>query len=262
MVKFCSLYSGSSGNSIYFGTEQTHILIDAGVSGARITKALQEIDVKPEDVGAILITHEHSDHTIGAGIFSRKYGVPIYAREKTWKAMRRDLGKLAEENIVIINKDNFMVGDVEVCNYSIPHDAADPVAYTFYANNKKVAVATDIGCITEDICKNVLGSDIALIESNHDIRMLQGGRYPLHLKQRILSDHGHLSNAGAARFITELAKSGTKHIYMGHLSRENNHPELAMNTVKNALSQCGFDVEQDVHICVASREHCSEVTKI
>ncbi|MBE7058308.1 MAG: MBL fold metallo-hydrolase [Ruminococcaceae bacterium] len=262
MIKFCSLYSGSSGNSIYFGTEQTHILIDAGVSGARITKALQAIDVKPEAVGAILITHEHSDHTIGAGIFSRKYGVPIYAREKTWKAMRRDLGKLADENIVIIDKENFTVGDVKVCNYSIPHDAADPVAYTFYTNNKKVAIATDIGCITEDICKNVLGSDIALIESNHDIRMLQNSRYPWHLKQRILSDHGHLSNAGAAAFITELAKSGTRHIYMGHLSRENNYPELVMNTAKCALSQCGFDVEKDVHICVASREHYSEVTEI
>jgi len=262
MVKFCSLYSGSSGNSIYFGTEQTHILVDAGVSGARITKALQEIDVKPENIKAILITHEHSDHTIGAGIFSRKYGVPIYAREKTWKAMRKDLGKLAEENIVIINKENFALGDVEVCNYSIPHDAADPVAYTFYANNKKVSIATDIGFVTEDIYKNVLGSDIALIESNHDIDMLQGGRYPLHLKQRILSNHGHLSNVGAAAFITELAKNGTKHIYMGHLSHENNCPELAMKAAESALSECGFDVGKDVHICVASREHYSEVTEI
>lgn len=262
MIKFCSLYSGSSGNSIYLGTENTHILVDAGVSGVRIANALREINENPEDVSALLVTHEHSDHVKGAGIFSRKYNVPIYAREKTWKAMRRELGKLPDYNIRIIEKDYFTIGDIVVCNYSIPHDAADPVAYTFYVCNKKISIATDIGCLTEDIYKNVIGSDIALIESNHDLDMLKNGRYPLPLKQRILGNNGHLSNVNAAAFVTELVRNGTSNIYLGHLSQENNYPELALEATRCALAECGFDIKKDVHVCVASREHYSEVIQL
>ena len=254
MIKFCSLYSGSSGNCIYLGTEKTQILVDAGVSGVRIANVLREIEVAPEKICAILVTHEHSDHIKGAGIFSRKYNVPIYAKAKTWQAMRRELGKLSENNIKVIN-DN-------ICSYSIPHDAADPVAYTFSACDKKISVATDIGCVTEDIYKNIIGSDIALIESNHDMAMLNNGKYPYHLKQRILSNHGHLSNDNAAVLATHLARKGTKHIYLGHLSHENNAPEIAFEATKSALQKCGFDVNKDIHVCVASREHFSEVTQI
>lgn len=262
MVRFCSLYSGSSGNCIYIGTETTGILIDAGVSGIRITSALSEVGVKPESINAILITHEHTDHTKGAGIFTRKYKVPIFAREKTWKAMKRDLGKLQDEYIRIIDSDYFTIGDIEICNYSIPHDAADPVAYTFYTQNKKIAVATDIGCITDTIYKNVMGSNIALIESNHDIEMLRNGNYSWPLKKRILSDHGHLSNDNAAEFVTELAMSGTKNIYLGHLSHENNYPELAYKAAQRALNERGIIIGTDVFLCVAGREHYSEVTEI
>lgn len=262
MIKFCSLYSGSSGNSIYLGTESTHILVDAGVSGIRIAKALGEINVNPEDVCAILITHEHSDHIKGAGVFSRKYNVPIFARKKTWVSMRRELGTLPDNNIRIIDEPFFTIGDFEICNYSIPHDAADPVAYTFFAANKKISVATDIGCLTEEIYKNVLGSDIALIESNHDIDMLQNGRYPWQLKQRISGNLGHLSNVNAAVLATELARSGTKHIYLGHLSHENNYPELALEATRCALTECGYTINKDVHVCVAERERYSEVTNL
>lgn len=262
MIKFCSLYSGSSGNSIYLGTQSTHILIDAGVSGVRISKALEEINVNPASISAILVTHEHSDHILGAGIFSRKYNVPIYAREKTWKAMRRELGKIAECNIQIIHNDYFEIGDFDICNYSIPHDAADPVAYTFCVGGKKISVATDIGCITENIYKNVLGSDIALIESNHDVDMLYHGKYSWPLKQRILSDNGHLSNERAAEFVSELAKNGTKHIYLGHLSKENNYPELALKATTCALKESGINPNKDVHVCVAAREHYSEVIQL
>lgn len=262
MIKFCSLYSGSSGNCIYLGTEKTHVLVDAGVSGVRIANVLREIEVAPENICAILVTHEHSDHIKGAGIFSRKYNVPIYAKAKTWQAMRRELGKLSESNIRIIDDNAFSLGDFTVRSYSIPHDAADPVAYTFMASDKKISVATDIGCVTEEIYKNVIGSDIALIESNHDMTMLQNGKYPYHLKQRILSNHGHLSNDNAAVLATHLARKGTKHIYLGHLSHENNAPEIAFEATKSALVKCGFVVDKDVHVCVASREHFSEVTQL
>ncbi|MFR1519364.1 MAG: MBL fold metallo-hydrolase [Clostridia bacterium] len=262
MIKFCSLYSGSSGNSIYIGTERTHLLIDAGVSGIRIAGALREISVDPEQIDGILITHEHSDHIKGAGIFSRKFDVPVYAREKTWNAMRKDLGQIKEENIKIIEQEYFTVGDIDICNYPIPHDAADPVAYTFYGYNRKISVATDIGCVTETIHKNVMGSDLVLLESNHDIEMLKNGKYPWPLKKRILSDHGHLSNDCAAALVTELAQRGTKHIYLGHLSQENNYPELAFAASRSALAECGICVSRDIFVNVASREHYSEVTEL
>lgn len=262
MVKFCSLYSGSSGNSIYLGTAQTHLLIDAGVSGVRIADALRELRVEPERIGGILITHEHTDHIKGAGIFSRKFDVPIYAREKTWHAMRKELGKLKEENIRIINSEYFTIGEIDICNYSIPHDAADPVAYTFYVYDRKISVATDLGCVTDTIHGNVMGSDLVLLESNHDVEMLRNGSYPWPLKKRILSDHGHLSNEHAAALVTELVRSGTKHIYLGHLSQENNYPELAFAASRQALAECGICAERDVSMHVASRVHSSEVTEL
>lgn len=262
MIKFCSLYSGSSGNSIYLGTKSTHILVDAGVSGIRIAKALTQIGENPEEVGAILVTHEHSDHIKGAGIFSRKYNVPIYARKRTWEAMRGELGTLSDRNICVIGEPVFEIGDVKIRNYSIPHDAVDPVAYTFFAENKKISIATDLGKLTEEIYDNVLGSNIVLLESNHDIKMLQNGPYPIQLKQRILGTRGHLSNENAADFVTKLVRSGTKNIYLGHLSKENNCPELAFAEASRALCKCGMEIDKDVHICVASRDGCSEVITI
>ncbi|MBS5843972.1 MAG: MBL fold metallo-hydrolase [Clostridiales bacterium] len=262
MIKFCSLYSGSSGNSIYIGTERTNLLVDAGVSGIRIAGALREICVEPQQINGILITHEHSDHIKGAGIFSRKFNVPVYAREKTWEAMRKEIGPLKEENIRMIDQEYFTVGDIDICNYSIPHDAVDPVAYTFYVYNRKISVATDIGCVTDTIHENVIGSDIVLIESNHDVEMLKNGAYPWPLKKRILSDHGHLSNDHAAALVTELAQNGTKHVYLGHLSHENNYPELAFSASRRALAECGICVNRDIFVNVASREHYSEVTEL
>lgn len=262
MLRFCSLYSGSSGNSIYIGTQRTNLLVDAGVSGVRISNALKELGVESERIDAILITHEHSDHICGAGIFSRKFDVPIYATEKTWLAMRRELGKMREENIRIIDNEYFTIGDIDICAYQIPHDAADPTAYTFYASNRKISVATDIGYVTETIHKNVIGSDIALIESNHDEDMLINGSYPQYLKKRILSDHGHLSNAAASELAADLALSGTKYIYLGHLSKENNYPELALAASRNALAERGIKTERDVFLTVAPRDTYGEVTEL
>lgn len=262
MLRFCSLYSGSSGNSIYIGTQKTNLLIDAGVSGTRISCALQKIGVSPESIDALLITHEHSDHIYGAGILSRRFGVPIYATEKTWQAMLPEIGKLNAESIHIIDRKYFTLGDIDICAYPIPHDAADPTAYTFYTNNRKISVATDTGCVTEEMHENIIESDIALIESNHDEDMLINGRYPQYLKKRILSDKGHLSNLAASYFAAELALSGTKYIYLGHLSKENNYPELALSASENALLERGIRTGRDVRLNVAPRDTCSEVTEL
>ena len=259
MIKFCSLFSGSSGNCIFIGTDKAKILIDAGVSGSRITAALKEIGEDPEDLSAIFVTHEHSDHIAGVGIVSRKYNLPIYATPKTWKAMGNAPGKLPPENIIKMEAGSIVtVGDLQAQSYSISHDAADPVAYTFTCGGRKVSVATDMGIITETVRENVTGSDLVLLESNHDIDMLKNGPYPYPLKKRILGDKGHLSNVSAADFLTELALAGTTEFFLGHLSEENNTPERAYSTSNSMLLERDLKDGRDLELKVASRYTYSE----
>ncbi len=263
MIKFCSLFSGSSGNCIFIGTETTKVLIDAGVSGSRITEALEEIGEAPEDLSAIFITHEHSDHISGAGIVSRKYRVPIYATSKTWQAMTRGVGKILPENKKIMESgEQLTLGDLEIKNFSIPHDAVDPVAYSFETGGKRISVATDMGCVTQEIRENIWGSDLILLESNHDIEMLKSGSYPYVLKKRILGDRGHLSNLAAADFLTELALNGTAQFFLGHLSQENNTPECAYETTCHMLLERDLRVGRDLDVWVASRHHYSRVVTL
>jgi phosphoribosyl 1,2-cyclic phosphodiesterase len=255
-VKFCPIASGSSGNCVYFGTPNADILIDAGLSGIRIEKALESIGVHPSQLDAIFITHEHSDHISGAGIMARRFGIGLYATAGTWDYADRTgaLGKLKKEQKHVINADAvFTFRDIAVRPFSISHDAASPVGYSFYhgssTNEIKATVATDLGHICGDVYESIADSDILLIESNHDIDMLKNGSYPFHLKKRILGDKGHLSNVSCGQALTELAK-GLKHIYLGHLSEENNDPLLAFETVRDILeagsvpvnSPCGTGV--------------------
>jgi len=260
MVKFCSLFSGSSGNCIFVSDEKTKILIDAGLSGVRIIEALNSIGEDPSEISAILITHEHSDHTKGVGILSRKFNIPIYANSGTWEGMRRELGKIKPEFAKVFSTDNdFMVGDIGVRPFQIPHDAAEPVGYSFYIGSKKVTTATDIGHMNNTILGELKKSDILLLESNHDIEMLKVGPYPYYLKQRILSDHGHLCNEMAGKVISYMAEQGTRYFVLGHLSRENNFPELAYQTTLNALVEKGIEVGKEVSLEVAARDHAGTV---
>lgn len=263
MIKFCSLFSGSSGNCIFVGTDNAKILIDAGVSGTRIATALQEIGENPQDLSAIFVTHEHSDHVASVGILSRRYNVPIYATEKTWVAMGKGPGKLQPENKITMDAGSEMVlGDLHIKNFSISHDAADPVAYTFTCGDKKVSVATDMGFVSDQVRENVMGSDLVLLESNHDVDMLKAGPYPYPLKQRILGQRGHLSNVAAADFITELALNGTNHIFLGHLSQENNTPECAFETSYHMLMERDLKPGRDLDMWVADRRNYSEVVNL
>lgn len=260
MVKFCSLYSGSSGNSIFISSGKTKILIDAGLSCKRIVASLESIGEKPDEISGLLVTHEHSDHIKGVGILMRKIRVPLYVNEKTWDSMKNVIGDVPEDLVNIINVgETFEIGDIGVKSFSIPHDAADPVAYSFYIGNKKITSATDIGHVTDELCNNLMGSCTVLLESNHDIEMLKVGPYPWYLKKRILGDNGHLSNETCAKLTVSLAKMGTKRILLGHLSKENNFPELAYQTTFNELVKNGIRIGTDVLLNVASRSECSEV---
>lgn len=261
MLKFCTLFSGSSGNCLFVGDGETNILIDAGVSGKRIEKALNDIGENCNTVSGILVTHEHQDHINGVGILSRRFCIPVYANEKTWEAIDRDklLGKMPEENKRLINgAESVVIGTMRVKACKISHDAADPVAYTIISGGHKIGVATDMGFVSDDVRKHLQGCELALVEANHDVEMLKAGKYPYQLKRRILSDSGHLSNESAAELVHHLARQGTKRFILGHLSAENNYPRLAYEAVNSLLKIKGYDTEREVFLAVAERDRPGE----
>ncbi len=246
------LFSGSSGNATYIGTQKTGILIDAGLAGSSIVNALQSIGKSPADISGILVTHEHIDHIKGVGVLSRKYDIPVYANAATWEAMDK-IGDIALKNARVIDKDDFFVGDITVTPIPLSHDAADPTGYAVSAYGKCVSVMTDSGKVSRAMLDAAGASSIVLLESNHDVDMLKCGRYPYHLKARILSGHGHLSNADCALAAGELVKRGVKGVILSHLSRDNNLPELAMATVSDGLKEMGILPGRDVSLKVAER---------
>lgn len=260
---FCTLYSGSSGNSIYVGTKNTNILIDAGLSGKKINSSLKEIGIEPNKIDAILVTHEHIDHSKGVGILSRMFNIPIYANNKTWEAMSNIIGSVKDENVKVINtRQCFDIGDITVKAYKTPHDAAESNGYCFMEGNKKISIATDIGHISDEVYDNIKDSDITLLESNHDVDMLKVGPYPYVLKRRILSDIGHLSNKAAGECITKLISNKLMTVILGHLSHQNNYPELAYQTVKSVLNENDITINKDVNIDIASRESVGKFYQI
>ena len=239
-MDFAPLFSGSSGNATYVRIQDTRLLVDAGVSGARIAAELKKLDVAPDMLDALLVTHEHADHIAGIGVLSRRYHLPVYATQGTWEAMAGKVGAIDPANRRVIPAgQDFYLNQVEVTPFPIPHDAAEPVGYAFAAQGIKVAVATDLGHLSDSWMDPLEGGDLLLLESNHDVEMLKAGRYPYELKRRILGRKGHLSNEDAARAAQELAARGVKRILLGHLSRENNFPELAYRTVAQCLEQAG-----------------------
>lgn len=252
MIRFISLISGSSGNASFISDGKTNLLIDCGMSGLKLKEALSAIDVLPENIDALLLTHEHIDHTKGAGVISRRYNIPIYATEGTHISM--DVGKIADENIRIVSENvTCDINGIGVTPFAIPHDARQPVGYTFSVGSEKYAVATDIGKMNTDILNHITGSKNVILESNHDIEMLRFGSYPFPLKQRILGELGHLSNETAAKTALYLVQHGTEHIMLGHLSKENNRPEIAMLETYNILTNSNVNVGKDMTLQVADR---------
>lgn len=249
---FLSLVSGSSGNCSLISDGKTTLLVDCGLSCKKLEEALKKASVDPNDISAMLITHEHSDHIKGAGIVSRKYNLPVFATLKTHEYM--NLGKVESGNIKYITPDlDFEIGTIGVRPFSIPHDAIDPVGYNFFFGEKKLSIATDIGKMTDNVFDHLKGSLAVLLESNHDVDMLKNGRYPAILKRRILSDIGHLSNIDAAKTVYSLVNSGTTHFMLGHLSNENNTPTAAYMETKNYLEQKDVVLDKDATLSVAAR---------
>jgi len=260
MIRLCSLYSGSSGNCIFLDADGTRILIDAGMSGKRILEALALIGEKPSDLSAVLVSHEHIDHVRGAGILSRKFNLPLFANENTWESMAPMIGPVKYENRQYFNTGTgFNIQGLLVEPFPIPHDAVEPVGFNFFCGDRKITVATDIGHINPFLLERMEGSSLLLLESNHDVEMLRIGPYPWSLKKRILGDHGHLSNDMAAKVVVHMAERGTRRFLLGHLSRENNFPELAYQTVCNALQENGICIGQDITLGIALRDRVGEM---
>lgn len=265
-MDFCSIASGSSGNCIFVGTDHTSVLIDAGISGKKVTEGLRSIDRKPEELDAILITHEHSDHIKGLGVLARKYGIPVYSSAGTKNAMlsQKMLGKVDESLFHEIVPDTcFGIGDIFVQPFRVSHDAAEPVAYRFCCGEKSVAVATDLGFYDDYIVDHLKNLDAVLLESNHDINMLQVGAYPYYLKQRILGRRGHLSNENAGRLLGEILHDNMKAVMLGHLSKENNYEALALATVcaEITMGDNPFKAE-DFAIEIAKRDEPSHMIAV
>lgn len=261
MLRLCPIASGSSGNCTYIEAGAKRFLVDVGISGKKVIAGLESIDIDPASITGILMTHEHSDHIKGMGIYSRKYNIPIYATQKAWDKLLQDnmIGTVKEENIRIIEKEQYLeIEDLKIMPYGIYHDAVDPVGYVFEYKNKKIAVTTDIGTIDEQILEFLKGVDGILLEFNHDIRMLEAGTYPFPLKKRILSNVGHLNNDDAARALVELYHPGLKWAVLGHLSKDNNVPDLAYITAKQALEEKQIKVGEDIEVFVAKRDEVSK----
>ena len=259
-LRFSPLFSGSSGNAIYVGCGDTHILVDAGLSGTRIINELGKIGIHPSQLSAILTTHEHVDPVKGVGILSRKFHLPVYATEGTWDGMADKIGNVDDgSRCTLVPDQDFYMGEINITPFTIPHDAYQPVGYRFECGGASFSIATDLGCIKKGWFNSIRGSDAVLLESNYDPDMLQCGSYPYALKNRILSNRGHLCNDDAGRCAVELVNSGARHIILGHLSKENNFPELARQSTEAALINAGIIPGEDVRLDVASRD---EVTGI
>jgi len=239
------LASGSRGNCAVVASACTKILVDAGISCRETFKRLGSLGEDPQSLSAILITHEHCDHVTGLAVLAKKLRIPVFmtgATHQAWgRALRNEKGERPKlEKFEQFDAGHrFQVGDIEVKPFTIPHDAADPVGFTFRAEGIKVGIATDLGYLPVSVRDHLRGCDVLVMESNHDLEMLRGGSYPWSVKQRVMSRVGHLSNLALADFLTNDYDNSATFVVLAHLSEENNHPEIARREAEKALSLRG-----------------------
>ncbi|WP_297281895.1 MBL fold metallo-hydrolase [uncultured Anaerococcus sp.] len=263
MDKFAILSSGSSGNCLFVEYKGSKILIDAGFSAKRIESLLNEIGKSASELDGIFITHEHADHSKGAGTLSRRYNLPIYANAGTWKAMETSCGKIKDENIKVFDSNKFLsFGSMDILPIRVHHDAKEPVGYVIYLGNKKISLVTDTGVVDEKMAYEIKGSDIYYLEANHDLEALKRGPYPYPLKLRVMSNMGHLSNDQTAEVLADALEGKAESVFLGHLSETNNTPELSRLTVDNYLTSLGLDTNKDILLDVADRHKPSGIIKL
>jgi phosphoribosyl 1,2-cyclic phosphodiesterase len=235
-LRIAFLASGSSGNSLYIEGNDTQILIDAGLSGKQVRLRMEQINADPKDLNAILVTHEHNDHVKGVGVMARRYDLPVFATPGTWSGIGKKIGNIGKKK-VFERGDLFEIGGIRIHSFATSHDANEPTGFSIQIDKYKIGIATDLGFVSRLVGRRLEGSNVIVLESNHDIEMLKKGSYPWHLKQRILSRYGHLSNFNCNDALNKLAHSELEVIGLAHLSKENNDPNLVENEGKKLLKK-------------------------
>jgi phosphoribosyl 1,2-cyclic phosphodiesterase len=242
MVSVSILASGSKGNCAIISSSRTRILVDAGLSARETFKRMEQVGESPHSLSAIVVTHEHCDHVSGLGTLAKRLRVPVYMTGATHQAFERSERDQDQEGPLLERCEHFragyafQIGDISVTPFTIPHDAADPVAFTFRVEGIKIAVVTDLGYMPASVAQHIRGCDLLMIEANHDLEMLRIGPYPWSVKQRVMSRLGHLSNDALADFLRSEYDGGAAFVVLAHLSEHNNHPEIARTTAERALS--------------------------
>lgn len=244
------LASGSKGNAALVINGQQYFLIDMGISCRELVKRLKTLQIQPEQLKAIFITHEHTDHIRGLATFTKKYNTPIYSSENTWRAILNHENNILRSSCHII-ATNLLYNNIQISSFAIPHDAMDPHGYIFedLECGEKCCYLTDTGFVTDEVRKAVDNADVLVLEANHDVEMLKNGRYPLVLKQRILSTRGHLSNDSAGWLLAGMEKL-PRHVFLAHLSEENNEPQLALATVKKVLQDAAKELPKKIFVAL------------
>ena len=261
-LRFCSLASGSSGNCYLVQTETTAVVVDAGISGKKVREGLEATGTDTL-VSGLLITHEHVDHVKSVSTLAKRIPqLQVYATQGTWDNMEHTVSK--DQQKILSEGECFTIGDLEVQAFSLSHDAAQPVGYTFRNGGKQITIVTDTGCYTQEILAQAEDADVLVLEANHDVDMLRIGRYPWFLKQRVLGDEGHLSNETAGKILVELLhrKEKQRRVCLAHLSKENNFPEMAYQTVKNILEDADYYIGDQVQLITLDRDGLSGICEL
>lgn len=261
--QFCSFASGSSGNCYLIKTDKAAVLTDVGISGKRIFEGLEQTGTDLDRLDAVLITHEHIDHVRSLPIVTKKApNVKAYANENTWNNIEKKVQE--EKKAFFVTGEDFFIKDLQIRPFAVPHDAAEPVGFSFFAEGKQISILTDAGYISEEIFAEIVDADLLVLEANHEVEILQMCSYPYQTKRRILGDFGHLSNVTAGNCICRLmeAKEKARRILLGHLSRQNNEPSLAKMTVRNILQEDEIFIGDRLKVDVILRDSLSAVYEV
>lgn len=251
-MRIATLASSSSGNAIWVEEEETAVLIDAGLSVRKLKEAAAQLERCLEQLAAVVVTHEHRDHTCGLGALSRKYNLPVYATESTWAAMEAQLGPIAEHNrCMLAPEEKIEIGELAFEAFSTSHDAGDPVGYVFHTREATAGVMTDTGYVSRGMARKLMECELLVFEANHDREMLIQGPYPWSLKKRILSDRGHLANDTAGDVLARLWGGRQQGVLLAHLSQENNTPRKALKTVEEHFQALGIKPGEEAWLEVA-----------
>ncbi len=262
-INFCSLSSGSSGNCYYLGNESGGVLIDAGISASAIRKFLNQIGISMQSIMGILLSHNHTDHTRGLEVLTRKYNIPAFTTDKVWESIIARNNKISRDCIRTVSlQEEFQLAGFNIEVFPVSHDAPATIGFHFRAGKKKITIATDLGYISELVSPYLKAANILVIESNYDEQMLAEGRYPSFLKKRISSDHGHLSNHQTSTFLADNINGKLSHICLAHLSKNNNTPEKALQILETILNERGNSLNGQPQISVLSRHKPSDVIRL